>query len=156
MITNDNDIYVYFELIRQMQPSSILDIGMFLQRIGAVSRQAMSCEIPSSTYLEGIELPEQPSLPIYHKVYDKITSMADYELSSERIYDMAVFMHVNEWIKPEERLLFWQSITTHARVIIADTATADFVNYVIANCRADAVNIEDRQYAVIYGNVPQA
>lgn len=153
MITNDNDIYVYFELIRQLHPSSILDIGMFLQRIGAVCRQAMSCEIPDSTCLEGIALMGQPSLPIYRKIYDKISPLSDFDHTSDNLYDMAIFMHVNEWLGAKERLLFWQYITTHASVILADTTDTNFVNYVIENCRAEAINIEHQQYALIYGNL---
>ena len=37
-ITNDNDIFVFFEIISQTSPRSILDVGMFLKRIGAVTR----------------------------------------------------------------------------------------------------------------------
>lgn len=90
IITNDNDIFVYFKLIEQLQPASILDVGLFLQRIGAVSRQAMSCEIPSNIYLEGIELFGENILPIYHKIYNKITRLPDFSFADDNIYDMAI------------------------------------------------------------------
>ena len=35
IITDETEIYVYFELIKRMQPGSVLDVGMFLTRIGA-------------------------------------------------------------------------------------------------------------------------
>ena len=36
MITDRNDIYLYFEWIKQTKPTSILDFGIFLQRIGGL------------------------------------------------------------------------------------------------------------------------
>lgn len=156
IIIDENDIFVYFKLIEQFHPSSILDVGMFLQRIGAVARQVRSCEIPGSTYMEGIELFDQNTLPIYHKIYDKITRLPDFSFADDRIYDMAVYMHVNEWLHPEDRSFFWQYITTHARTILSDTADSEFVNYVVAHCNAEAVTVDGQQYAVIYGNVPQS
>ena len=155
IITNDNDIYVYFKLIEQLQPASILDVGMFLQRIGAVSRQAMSCEIPNNIYLEGIELFGENILPIYHKIYNKITLLPDFSFADDNIYDMAVCIHVSEWLHPDDRLFFWKYITSHAHVIISDTSDSEFVNYIISNCNAEAINIDGEQYAIIYGNVPQ-
>ena len=46
-----NDIYIFFETMKQLEPHSILDIGMFFKRIGAVSRNAMDEEIhPPGSY----------------------------------------------------------------------------------------------------------
>lgn len=56
MITDRNDIYLYFEWIKQTKPVNILDFGIFLQRIGAVSRQVMNCEIPKDIVLEGVSM----------------------------------------------------------------------------------------------------
>lgn len=156
IITDENDIFVYFQIIQQIQPASILDIGLFLQRIGAVSRQAMSCEIPKTTYLEGIELFDQNTLPIYSKVYDKITRLPEYPFSEDKTYDMVICMRVNEWLHPDDRLFFWQYITTHAHAIISDTADAEFVNYVISHCNAEAINVDGQQYALIHGDIPQS
>ena len=155
IITNDNDIYIYFKLIEQLQPASILDVGLFLQRIGAVSRQAMSCEIPPQVYSEGLDLFGENIFPVYHKIYDKITRLPDFSFTDHHIYDMAVYMHVNEWLHPDDRLVFWQYLITHARVIISDTADTEFVNFVVTNCTAEAINVDGEQYAIIYGNVPQ-
>lgn len=156
IITDENDIYIFFELVSQLQPASILDVGIFLQRIGAVSRQTMSCEIPPDIYMEGLEVFGQPVLPVYHKIYDKITRLPDYSFFENAVFDLAFFLHVNEFIHPDDRLFFWQYITTHARTIIADTSDAAFVNYAVTHCSAEAVNVEGQQYAVIYGNIQQS
>lgn len=154
LITDDNDIYIYFQMIDQLQPASILDAGLFLQRIGAVSRQAMSCEIPAHIYIEGIELFGQTPLPIYNRIYNRITILPEFDFFTDRIYDLAMCLHVNEWLHPDDRRFFWEYLITHARVILADTADADFVNFVLENCRCEALNLEGQQYALIYGNIP--
>ena len=69
IITKGNDIYIYFELIKQLNPTSVLDVGMFLVRCGAVGRQAMGCEIASEKRLEGVRLSELQELSVYETVY---------------------------------------------------------------------------------------
>lgn len=154
IITDNYDTYIYLKMIEQLQPPSILDVGLFLQRIGAVSRQAMSCEIPAHIYMEGIEIFAQTPLPIYHQIYDQITVLPEFNFLTDHVYDLAIFLHVNEWLHPDDRRFFWEYLITHARGIIADTADVDFVNFVVGNCQCEALNLEGRQYAMIYGNIP--
>lgn len=151
LITDDNDIYVYFKMIEQLKPASILDAGLFLQRIGAVSRQAMSCEIPRHVYIEGIELFGHAPLPIYDQIYDQITILPKFDFFAERIYDLAICLRVNKWLHPDDRRFFWEYLITHARVVIADTADTDFVNFVTTNCQCEALHLDGQQYALIQG-----
>ena len=39
MITDKDVMYIYSEVINQMEPRKILDVGMFYKAIGAVSRR---------------------------------------------------------------------------------------------------------------------
>lgn len=155
IITNDNDIYIYFKLIEQIQPSSILDVGLFLQRIGAVSRQAMSCEIPHHIYLEGLECFAQTPLPIYSQIYNQITILPEFAFYAPNTYDLAFYLRMKDWIHPDDRLFFWEYLITHARIIIADTSDPEFVDYAVTNCQCEAINIENEQYAIIHGNFSQ-
>jgi hypothetical protein len=113
----------------------------------------MSCEIPAHIYLEGIDLFGEV-LPVYHRIYNQITPLPSFDFSSARIYDTATILHVNEWLHPDDRLFFWEYITSHARTILADTDDAAFVDYVVQNCRNEALLLDDKQYALIYGNIP--
>lgn len=153
IITDGNDIYVYFELIRQINPANILDVGMFLKRIGAVARQAMNCEVPRQICLEGIDLFPQIKIPIYRGIYNEIYELEaiDARLST-RHYDLAVLLRVNEWLTGEKQGV-WEYLVKHSRCILADTDDPEFVQFVLANCRCEALNIEDKQYVAAWCGV---
>lgn len=46
MITDKDVMYIYSEVINQMEPQKILDVGMFYKAIGAVSRRILEMEVP--------------------------------------------------------------------------------------------------------------
>ena len=41
MVRDKNIMYIFCEVINQLEPESILDIGMFFKSIGGVSRQIL-------------------------------------------------------------------------------------------------------------------
>ena len=65
ILKNENDIYMYFETIEQLAPQRVLDIGMFLKRIGSVSRKVMDREVPAEVCLDGIDLFPQFQFPVW-------------------------------------------------------------------------------------------
>ena len=73
-----NDIYLYFQMVRQIEPVSILDIGMLLKRCGAISRQVVDQGIPGETRLDGIDFKPELELPIYSTIYNHITSLDSF------------------------------------------------------------------------------
>ncbi len=72
VITNKNDMFVTLETIAQLEPGAILDIGMFFKRIGCISRTIMDYTIPKNTILDGIDLYEHLSFPVWNNIYNKI------------------------------------------------------------------------------------
>jgi len=77
-IVNQNDVYLYFEMVRQIKPERIIDAGMFLKRIGAVSRQAMGMEIGRNVEICGIDAMPKCSAGVYSIIYDSIWSIKDF------------------------------------------------------------------------------
>lgn len=59
-------------MIKKSGALNVLDVGMFLKRIGAVSRQAMGCEIDAKVQLCGIDLYPDVQLAVYDRIYDII------------------------------------------------------------------------------------
>lgn len=51
MITDKDVMYIYSEVINQMEPQKILDVGMFYKAIGAVSRRILEMEVPEIVIL---------------------------------------------------------------------------------------------------------
>lgn len=157
MITDRNDIYLYFEWIKQAKPTSILDFGIFLQRIGAVSRQVMNCEIPTDIVLEGISMKENIQ-PVYTTIYDKITNIKSIHILDTKVYDLIYFLDMyseydNAMMISKEAL--WNWLLNHGKMIVADTNDADFINFMTSHVTCQAIHLEGKQYALIQGNVTQ-
>lgn len=154
IITNENDIYVYFELIRQLNPKTILDAGMFLKRIGAVARAARGCELHPQIRLTGVDAFPAYDFPIYHRIYDRIlplhavtTSSVGHDTTDS--YDLAVLFHVNEYLSASEKNALWDYCAHHCACIIGDTTDPAFTNFCLAHGTCQVVSLEGQQYAIV-------
>lgn len=157
MITDRNDIYLYFEWIKQTNPQSVLDFGVFLQRIGAVSRQVMNCEISKNIVLEGVSMNEEVQ-PVYTRIYDKITNIKSIHTLDAKIYDLIYFFDMyseynNTMMISKEAL--WSWLLNHGKMIVADTNDVDFINFMTSHVTCQAIQLEGRQYALIQGKVTE-
>lgn len=93
ILKNENDIYIYFEAIEQLEPQKILDVGMFLKRIGSVSRKAMDREVLPDIRLDGIEFFPERAFAVWKQIYDSIISVPSFlESKRQETYDLAVFL----------------------------------------------------------------
>ena len=72
LITNQNDIYIFFEIIKQIEPKSIIDLGMFLKRIGNISRQTANEEISGAVRMDAVDYLGDLQVPVYERVYNNI------------------------------------------------------------------------------------
>lgn len=104
-ITSGNDIYFYFEMLRQLSPKRVLDVGMFLKRIGAVSRQAMATELSSQIQLWGVDLFPEVPLPIYEQIYDEVLEKESFFYSRQKLMQQKNLM----WQLHCAWASFWQS-----------------------------------------------
>lgn len=97
-ITDKNDIYVFFEVVNQSQPDSILDIGMFLKRIGAVSRNVKNSKIPEDIILDGFTSKDEMIIPIYEEIYNNIFTK---ELPKQK-YDLVFLIDPDGVLKEDK------------------------------------------------------
>lgn len=149
IITDGTDIYVYYELIRQADPQSILDIGMFLKRCGAVSRQVMGQEISRQVCLDGVMFLEETDFLIYHAVYDTIYPNLQAAAESGKRYEVSTLFHVNEYLSAEEKYGLWKFLSEKTDILLADTADAEFLSFAAANFKSDGITVDGKLYARI-------
>ena len=93
-ITDKTDIFVFFEIIRQTGAESVLDAGMFLKRIGAVSRRVGDIEIDVTLTLDGLDMRGAPKLPVYGTIYNNI--FEGESMLKGRRYDLAICMRTED------------------------------------------------------------
>ena len=144
--TNENDIYLFFEVIHQSSPKRVLDVGLFAQRIGMISRQAMNCEIPTGTELTGWNILNLSILPVYETIYDEIKNSVSKPDAS---YDLIFLLHVNEFLNQADKVSLWELLISHGKSIIADASDSHFLSYMTQRCSLESVQLEQQQYVFI-------
>lgn len=124
VITDMDEVFFCFEMLKNLSLDRVLDIGMFLKRIGAVSRQAMSHGISPDVYLCGVDFFPQYNLPVYEKVYDEIWNKETF-CEKTGNFDVALMLNVAEYISEEA----WQRLGVYlpqcVTGVLADMQTAD-------------------------------
>lgn len=97
IIKNENSIYIFYEAIEQLEPMSILDIGMFLKRTGSVSRKIMDREVPKEVVLDGVDFFPEISFPIWNMIYDRIIKAEEYfGRMDDKKYDLVTVFGMEE------------------------------------------------------------
>lgn len=91
-----NDIFVFYEIINDIKPEKVLDVGMFLKCVGSVSRKAMSTEIDEKIWLTGIDLMPVIQFPVLRSIYDEIYTIQEFICKEESItkYDLGIYLKV--------------------------------------------------------------
>lgn len=148
-IPSRNDIYLFFEMIRQAVPKRVLDVGLFVQKTGMISRQAMNCEIPADVELTGWNILNHSILPVYETIYNEIKPST---FKPENIYDMIFLFHVNEFIEHSNQITLWDELTLHGRYVIADTSDSEFVSYMTQRFACESIILEQEPYILIHTN----
>lgn len=97
ILKNENSIYVFYEVIEQLEPESILDMGMFLKRVGSVSRKIMDREVPKEVVLDGVDFFPEVSFPIWNTIYNGIETAEEYfDRMDHKRYDLAAVFGIEE------------------------------------------------------------
>lgn len=149
VVTDADEIYTYFEVIRQLSPSCILDVGMMLKRMGAVSRQVMHCAIPQSAQLDGVDLYSEVTLPIYETIYNHIYPAALLPNESYHLSVCIGFFNENnivqQWISSKQNLEY---LFAHSSVILFDAGAKAAVDYFKTCCTCQLLRSGERSFVL--------
>lgn len=145
---NTNDIYVYFELSRMYEAKSILDIGMFLTRCGALSRQVKDAMIPPDTFMCGIPL-YLDVLPVHVVMYDSIASLDSLYEDKEAFFDIVFMLNMDQnFLKEHKERLLSYLVEHTARIIFNDTSP-EVIDYLKARYPLTPISVDDSTYFMI-------
>lgn len=90
IITNENTECIFFEVVKRVEPRSILDVGMFLNRCGSVSRGMMKEELEEDVVLIGLEIFHEISFPICRKIYNEIIDIDTYDFAQLPKFELLI------------------------------------------------------------------
>jgi len=121
ILANENSIYIYYEAIKQLEPKRILDVGMFLKRIGNVSRCAMECEVPAEIRLVGVDFFPEVSMPVWEAIDDEIIGIDTFEeIAGEKQYDLAIAFGMAKGKEQMDIRQYFEQMAICARYILID------------------------------------
>jgi 2-polyprenyl-3-methyl-5-hydroxy-6-metoxy-1,4-benzoquinol methylase len=119
-------ISVVVNLIRNISPKSILDIGIGYGKYGFLSREYLELHEKTENYsernitIEGVEIFEEYLTPVHHYIYDKIHigNAIDIVSSLEQHYDLALMVDVLEHFSYQDGINLLDSLVKKVGNII--------------------------------------
>ncbi len=148
-IVNQNDVYLYFEIIRQIKPERIIDVGMFLKRIGAVSRQAMGMEIGRNVELCGIDAMPECSAEVYSTIYDRIWSIKEFDGNTEKKYTLAFMLRAGACLDDYDERCIVSRVAKETSYLVADDAGYERNKELIAFRSCRELTLGDDKYKIV-------
>ena len=147
IITNENDIYIYFEVIEQLEPQKILDFGMFLKRAGSVSRKVMNREVPEKVRLDGVDFFPETNFPVWKNIYDRIT---DYRIffnnGTSGKYDCSILLGIRELQEKVSLTQIINAARNNSRYALISDISSPWME---AGCRIADLKVEDDIYYLV-------
>lgn len=140
----ENDLFSFFEVIRQLEPQSVLDIGPLLKRAGGVSRKAMNMEITEKIRFDGVDFDPQVSFLVWNNVYDEMMSIKSFwEQTYKRKYDCTflIGMDESEWKTLSLNLL--EKIQACSRYVLTGYNYEEWTN---KGCKVKNLKVETDSY----------
>jgi hypothetical protein len=123
------DISFLLRSVTQISPQSMLDIGMFLKRIGCISRHVLDDEIDSECILDGADCMPDIKVPVFHTIYDHILPLEDFLTNTTSLeyqpfqinsYDLIAVMRPANIIPPQALATMWEWISLHSHYAITN------------------------------------
>lgn len=138
-------LYSYFMLINDIEPEKVLDIGMLLKRVGALSRDIEGLEVDEHVQLDGIDISSafpDDDVKIYSTIYDHIYTMdefisvissldnSDRELKYDLVvaYDLTDFFISDDYTRQGLIRNAAHYIQTSSSYLITDRAFFELIN----------------------------
>ncbi len=130
VINDEDDIYVFMKLIDEVKPGSILDVGMILKRVGAISRQVKNICIPENVLLTGIDIMPELKVKVYERIYDRIFLIEDVkDILENEVFDLVSFIGIRDNLCKDGYKGLLESSIQHCRYLIIDYDNDFLKNY---------------------------
>lgn len=149
ILTSETDMYAFFEIIDRTEAESILDVGMFLKRIGAVSRQVKDRQIPMEKNLTGVDFFPETECPVWNTVYDSICCSNEIFLpENHKTYELAMVLQLEHCVDREESVQMWKWLSSHVSYIMTDWKIEDIRNLIKYKTDTEII-VDNKSYRFI-------
>lgn len=149
-LTDETDIYTYFEIIEQVEPDRILDVGMFLKRIGSVSRQVKDKEILPGKQLTGVDFFPDFQCPVWSTVYNEIYKPDDFFVpDNKKEYELAILFQMEQYIDKSKVASMWKWLSLHTKYLVTDW-NIEIISNTISIPTEKEIRINEKSYRLIF------
>lgn len=149
ILTNETDIYVFFEIIDKVEAESILDVGMFLKRVGSVSRQIKDKEISGDKTLVGVEFFPEVICPIWNRIYNAVYTPDElFKKEHTRKYELATVLRLKDCMSDTEAATMWKWLKKHVSYLLTDWDFME-ISKVIDVRNERKITVDDKSYSFI-------
>lgn len=154
-LVDSETILSYLQVIIDIEPQKILDIGMLLKRIGAISRNIGNVEIDENILMDGVDIMPEVDAGVYSVIYDHIFTIKDflYRIDSTNKtgrYDLTVAYGLADFINSKEsegNEIIRKIITfsqNSSRYLLTDSDTFYLVYDYLGECRWKTIELGDK------------
>lgn len=148
LITNQNDIYIFFEIIKQIEPKSIIDLGMFLKRIGNISRQTANEEISGAVRMDAVDYLGDLQVPVYERVYNNIYNESAF-LKSAATYELAVILRPERIVSREREECLWSHLKGKVPYVLTDCEDENRKGFLAGKGKSVELKLNSNVYELI-------
>lgn len=149
ILTSETDIYAFFEIIDQTEADSILDVGMFLKRIGSVSRQVKDKVIPVEKNLIGVDFFPEISCPVWKTIYNSVFTAGDFFASeNSQKYELAMVLQLEGSVDATKSNQMWSWLSTHVSYVMTDWSVQDIGKSATFKT-SEEITIDNKSYRFI-------
>lgn len=147
IITNENDMYIFFELIRRLEAVSVLDVGMFLKRIGSVSRSLKNAALPEMLEIDGIDIYSGINFPVWKTVYSHIINVENF-LDEELVksYDLMIVLGVEEIAEKINLDKLVDKVEKHVKYIFLNKSPNVLLQKKVSENHIKTIQLEEDTY----------
>lgn len=125
-----DEIRMYFEIIKEIDPESILDSTMYLGQLGAITRGYQELMIPDNTYMMAIDFENRRSIAACARVYDKIYTKKEMHLIQNNSYELGTIFGAEKYLSSINIEMFIQCISKACKYILVDSYAENIVENV--------------------------
>ena len=120
VITDREMITLYCGVIAQTGAGKVLDIGMFMKRIGAVSRSFQEFALPEDAQLYGVDLVGGRQ-PVYRTIYRQITDAENYRRDFEaEHFELGCILEISGLVDRRAYRDIWKWTAERVRYILTE------------------------------------
>lgn len=148
-LTSETDIYAFFEIIDKAEAEHILDVGMFLKRIGSVSRQVKDKGIPADKTLTGVDFFPEVVCPVWNTIYDAIYKPNEIFIpENHQSYELATVIQLEEYLAQTDIFPMWEWLSAHVSYVMTDW-NPDALRKIITVRNEMEIMVDDKSYRFI-------